>query len=142
MPSARASDSASLHQQLRDAALACGAVDEELRDLAAVRLVRRQREDHLNGADQLAVGERSEQQPAALLDLGGKGLRMRSRASLVGERRHVADRRASGDAVDEDGCEPVELCVRFGCIKTPDLDLLGHRVRIDTEPATSVTLIS
>jgi len=39
--------------------------------LGAVRLVRRQCEDHLHRADQLAVGEGSQKQAAALLDLGG-----------------------------------------------------------------------
>ena len=40
-----------LHQLLRDAPPAGLAVNEELRDLGAVRLVRRQREDHLHRAD-------------------------------------------------------------------------------------------
>ena len=71
-PSARASSSALRHEQLRDTAPARRAMDEELRDLRPVRLVRRQREDHLHRPDEVAVGERREDQPAALLDLGGE----------------------------------------------------------------------
>ncbi len=56
-----------LHEQLRDAAPACRAVDEQLRDLGSVWLVRRQREDDLHRADQLTVGEGREQEPASLL---------------------------------------------------------------------------
>jgi hypothetical protein len=44
-------------------------VNEELCELPAVRLVRWQREDHLNRADQGAIRKRTEQQPAAALDL-------------------------------------------------------------------------
>ena len=62
-----------LHQPLGDAAPARRAVHEELGDLAAVRLVRRQGEDHLHAADQVAVVERGNNQPATLLDLGGPG---------------------------------------------------------------------
>ena len=51
---------ATLHQQLGDAAPSSRAVDEELCDLGAVRLVRRQREDHLHRADEVAVGEGSQ----------------------------------------------------------------------------------
>jgi len=46
---------------LGNAAAAGRAVNEEFCDLAAVRLVRRQCEDHLHGADQLAARERSEE---------------------------------------------------------------------------------
>jgi aminoglycoside phosphotransferase (APT) family kinase protein len=121
-----------LHETLRDAALACGAVDEELGDLSTVRLIRGKREVHLNRADQQAIRKRSKEQPAALLDLGGHGLECVARF-LMRERRHVADGRASGDAVGEHGCEPIELRVRLDRIETPDLYLLGHRMRIDTQ---------
>jgi hypothetical protein len=114
-----------LHEALRDPALACGTVDEKLRDLAAVRLIGRQREDHLNRPDQPAFGKRTEKQPAAVLDLGGHRRECRSRF-LVCERGQIADRCASRDAVDENGSERIELRVRRGCIKTSDLDLLGH----------------
>jgi hypothetical protein len=60
-----------LHEQLRDAAFPCGAVDEELCDLRAMRLVRRERENHLNRADDPANGKRGKQQPATRFDLGG-----------------------------------------------------------------------
>ena len=43
-------------------------MDEQLGDLATVRLVRRQREVDLNRADQPALGKCGEQQPAVLLD--------------------------------------------------------------------------
>ena len=49
------------HQPLRNPAAPCGAADEELRDVGAVRLIRRQREDDLDGADDLAVLERGQQ---------------------------------------------------------------------------------
>jgi hypothetical protein len=81
-------------------------VDEELCDLGAVRLVRRQRKDHLHRADQLPVGESRQDQPAALLDLGRPGFEDAARV-LVRERRQKADRRAAGDAVGEDGRERV-----------------------------------
>jgi hypothetical protein len=71
-----------LHETLRDSALACGAVDEELGDLSAVRLVRRKREVHLNSADQPALGRRSKKQPATLLDLRGHGLECAARCLM------------------------------------------------------------
>ena len=45
---------------------------------------------------------------------------------LLRERRHVADGCAAGDAVGQDGCEPVELREHLGVIEPADLDLLGH----------------
>jgi hypothetical protein len=48
-------------------------VDEKLGDLPTVGLIRWQCEDHLNRADEPAVGKSTEKQPAALLDLGCKG---------------------------------------------------------------------
>jgi hypothetical protein len=68
-----------LHEELRDAALACGAVDEELCDLGTVRLVRWQGEDYLNRADQPTLGKRTKKQPPAVLDLGGEGFECGSR---------------------------------------------------------------
>jgi hypothetical protein len=68
-----------LHETLCDAALACGAVDEELGDLSTVRLVWGQCEDHLNRADQPAIGKRSEKQPVALLDIHGHGFEYTAR---------------------------------------------------------------
>jgi hypothetical protein len=62
-----------LHETLRDSALACRAVDEELGDLSTVRLIRWNREVHLHRADHPAVGKHSKKQPAALLDLRGHG---------------------------------------------------------------------
>ncbi len=90
-----------------------------------MRLVRRQREDYLNRADQLPLGKRSEKQPSALLDLGGDRFERGSRL-LVRERRQIADGRASGDTVGEDGREPIKLRVHLGRTKTADLDLLGR----------------
>ena len=52
----------------------CGSVDEKLCDLRTVRLVRRQRQDHLHRADQPVLGKRTQQQPAALLDVDRNGL--------------------------------------------------------------------
>ena len=52
-----------------DAASACRAVDEQLCDLGAVRLVRRQCEHHLHRADYVAVEKGGKKQTAALVDL-------------------------------------------------------------------------
>jgi hypothetical protein len=60
--------------------------NEELRDLAAVRLVRREGEDDLHRADEVAVGEGGEQQPTPLVDLGGKAFERAARL-LERERR-------------------------------------------------------
>ena len=111
LPSARASSLGLGHQPLGDAAAARRAADEQLGDLAAVRLVRRQREHDLHRADELAVVERGQDQPAALLGVGDEALERRARL-LVRERRHVADRRAALDAVRQHGREPVEVRAR------------------------------
>ena len=47
---------------------------EQLRDLPTVGLIRRQLQDHLDGADELAVVEGGDEQAAALLDLAGDPL--------------------------------------------------------------------
>ena len=85
-------------------------MDQELCDFRTVRLVRRQREDHLNRADECAIGKRGQEQPAALIDLDGKAFERAARLRM-GERRQIADGRASGDAVRQDGRERVELRV-------------------------------
>ncbi len=96
-------------------------MDEHLRDLAAVRLVRHRRRDHLHRADELPVRERREQQPAAGIDLGREAL---ERGAGVGmrERIHVPDRRAAGDAVVQHGRERVEPLAEAGAEETADLD--------------------
>ena len=73
----------------------------------------------------LAVREGGQDQPAALLDLGGEPFE-RSTRVLLRERRHVADRRASGDAVGQDRRETIKLRVHLGHAETADLDLLGR----------------
>ena len=98
-------------------------MDEELRYLTAVRLVRRQCEDDLDGADHGAVGEPSEKEAATRFHIGRDGFE-RGPGLLVRERRHVADGRAAGDAVGEHGCEAVEVRVRVSAAKTADFDLL------------------
>ncbi len=45
---------------------------------------------------------------------------------LVRERRHVAHRRTSLDAVEQDGREGVELLLEVARGKPADLDLLSH----------------
>jgi hypothetical protein len=116
---------------LGDASPAGLAVNEELCDLGTVRLIRRQREDHLHRPDEVAVDEGSQNEPAALLGLGDKALECTT-CLLERERRHVADRRAAGDAVVEDGRERVELLVHVGRSEAADLDLLGrgHRGQV------------
>ena len=49
-----------LHQELRDTAPTGRSVDEELRDVGSMRLVRRSREDDLHRADDVVVQERGE----------------------------------------------------------------------------------
>jgi ribosomal protein S18 acetylase RimI-like enzyme len=97
------------------------------------------RERHLDGADELLPRERSQEQPPALLDVEGSGFERTARL-LVREGRHVPDRRAPGDAVDQDGREPIKLRVHLGRFKTADLDALrpGHRSKsciVPTVPA-------
>jgi hypothetical protein len=110
-----------LHQELCDATLTRGAANEELCDLRAVRLVRRQREDHLHRADQLTFRERREQQPTAGVDFPGHRFERGTRL-LVRERRHVADGCTSGDAVGKDRSERIELRLQLGSGKTADID--------------------
>jgi hypothetical protein len=100
-------------------------MDEEFCDLRTVRLVRWQSDDYLNRADQPALCKRTENQPAALLDLAGHDFECGSRL-LVRERRQIADRRAAGDAIGEDAREPVKLRVRLGHTKAANLDLVGR----------------
>ena len=106
-------------------------MNEELGDLAAVRLIRRQREDHLHGADQVAVDEGSQKKPVALLGLGDEAFEGTARV-LRRERRHVADRRTAGNAVVENARERVELLAHLGRTETADLDLVGrgHRGQV------------
>src|SRR3954451_12611258 len=123
----------SCHQCLCDAALACAAVDEQLGDLTAVRLIRREGEQHLHRPDDLIAVEGREQQPATGVDLvreaveGGAGVRLR-------EGVHVADRRAARDAVGEHCRETVELCVQRLAVQPADLDRrnLGHALKCRT----------
>jgi hypothetical protein len=100
-------------------------VDKHPGNLCAVRLVRRYREDELGGAHQFAVQERAQDDPAAF---GGvahvvlvDGARIRLR-----ERLQVADRRATGNTVGEDGGERVELLPRLGRREPADIDLIGR----------------
>ena len=103
-------------------------MDEQLRDLRPVRLVRRQRQDHLNRADELVACEGRQDQPAPLLGLGHEAREGLARV-VERERRHVADRGAAGDAVVEDCRERVEVLARLAPVEPADLDLLacGHR---------------
>ena len=63
LPSARASAFGLFHQPLRDAVSPRRPVDEQLRDLASMWLVRRQREVHLDSADESIAVEGGENQP-------------------------------------------------------------------------------
>jgi len=62
------------HQTRRDPAPASGAVDEYLRDLSAMRLASRERENPLDRPDQSIAQECGEKQPTAVLDLCGATL--------------------------------------------------------------------
>jgi hypothetical protein len=116
----------SCHQHLRDASPPHRAADEKLCDLAAVRLVGRQRKDHLHGADDDAVQERRQQQPPTLLDVLGEAVERGSRLHL-GERRQIVDGRAAFDAVDEDVRERIEVEVQLQRLKAADFDRIGQR---------------
>ncbi len=107
-----------------------------------MRLVRRHREDDLDRADELPLGERGEDEAAAALDLGGDGLEGRARL-LVRERRHVADRGAALDAVDENGREAVELPPGLDRAEPPDLDSVdgGHRGGVSQFTRRGPTLV-
>ena len=94
---------------------------EELRDVSAVRLVRRRREHDLDGPDDRVAEERSEEQAPVSLDVLGPG-RERLACLLVRERRHVADGRATRDAVGEHGREPVEPLAHLGRIEAANVD--------------------
>ena len=100
-------------------------MDEELRDLGAMRLVGREGENHLHGADELAVGERGEKQTAAALDLGDNSCEHRP-GVVVRKRSHEADRRTTVDAVREHTGEPVEMLARGGRVETSDLHGIAH----------------
>jgi len=82
--------------------------------------------DDLDRADECPLRERREQQPAAVLDVMRVRL-VHAAGLLLGEGSHVPDRRASLDAVDEDGCEPVELAAHLARVETADLDLPGRQ---------------
>ena len=97
---------------------------QQLRDLAAMRLVRRNSEDHLDRSDELAGGERRQQQPVATVDLSCEARERGSRV-VVRERRHVADGCAAVDAVHEDTCQRVELFVELAAVEAANLDLTG-----------------
>ena len=99
-------------------------MNEKLCDLRAVWLVRRQRDDHLHRPDEDAVGESGEEQPPALLDLGGEPFERAPRI-LVRERRQVADRCPAGNAVLEDARERIEVLMGLGRGETTDLQFVG-----------------
>ena len=101
-----------LHEEAPDTPATRRALHEELHDLTAMWRVRLHREGDLDRADDLAVRERGEQHAPAALDVVGNVLECRTRL-LVRERRQVADRRASGDAIFEHGREPVEMGARM-----------------------------
>ena len=82
--------------------------------------------------------QRREDQPAALLGIGGEPLE-RAQRVRVRERLHVAHRRSARDAVVEDGCERVELRAQFDAEEAADLDRLGHGSR---ESRTSGVVLS
>ncbi len=82
----------------------------------------------MHRADEVAVGQRSEKQPAAVLDLHGNRFECAARL-LVREGRQIADGRASLDAIDENGRQLIELRANLGDAKTPDLDLLNREHR-------------
>jgi hypothetical protein len=103
-------------------------VDEQLGDLAAMGLVGGHGKDHLDAADEFGARKRGQQDPATPVDLRKHALERRA-GIIVRERRHVADRRASGNAVGEDGCQMIEEVMRHGAFQQPDLDVLGHRRR-------------
>jgi uncharacterized protein YdeI (YjbR/CyaY-like superfamily) len=115
-----------LHEQARNSAVACLAMDEELGDLRAMGLVRGQREDDLHRAHQPVPGECGEEQAAPSIDLGGHGLECFARLAVC-ERRHEADGGTTGNAVREDGGEVVEVRGQLVCAETADLDWLQRR---------------
>ena len=124
-----------LHQALRDTETAGIAVDEQLRDVGAMRLVRRRREDDLDRAHDVVAAECGEQQPRPGLDLGGPGLELRARVGLR-EGLHVAHRRTARHAVGEDRCQAVEVGGERGRLEAADDDLLGrgHRAGVSQRP--------
>jgi len=107
-------------------------MNEQLCDFPTVRLIRRKREDHLDGADQLAVGERREQETVAAPHLRRETCDCKPRV-VVAERCQVADRRAAVDAVEEHTCQRVELLVELGRGQASDNDLTARRHRRQPE---------
>jgi uncharacterized protein YdeI (YjbR/CyaY-like superfamily) len=127
-----------LHEQARNAAVACLAMDEELGYLRAMGLVQGQRKDDLHRAHQPVAGECGEEQPAPSIDLGGHGLECFSRL-VVCERRHVAHGCAAGNAIGEDCGEVVEVRGQLEWAETADLYRV-RRVAIHTDLGNSALL--
>jgi hypothetical protein len=96
------------HQCHADAAPARASVHQELSYIGAVRLVGRQREPELHGADDAAGNARHEQRGLAPRDFPGD-FREERLGVLMLVRRHEAHRRAAGDAIDQNLCELGEI---------------------------------
>lgn len=94
-----------------------------------MRLVRRHREDHLHGADELAVGERCEHEAPPLFGVCDEAFERGARVR-VRERLHVVHRRAARHAVGEDRGQAVEVLSQLGSIEPSDVDLGSHPLNL------------